>query len=1033
MASFLRALVASCLLLSSAVGGSVRTEGRIWTLATLAGGDAEGSTDGPGATARFHKPGGLVSTPDFNTFFIADTYNHCIRKLTRSGSGATNVQVTLFAGNCDAHLGQGMVDGIWQNARFNYPRGLAYEPNSSTLYIADTENHAIRMMDINVRVSTTLAGDRLNPGLRDGTGSHAGFQNPWGLTVGTSASGYSGLLVADRHNHAIRYVKSNGETTTVVQSYHAPGNSDGVFANATVTYPSDIQEAANGDVYFIQSHSLRKIPAGQTSLITISGASSNDWIDGALTSARFFDPRGLWVDSNGNAYITDKSHSRLRYVNQMVGDTATLIGNQATVSTNIDGVTSNATINQPTAVWGVHVATPEQTIVLADGDFNRIKEFTALCPHTCQNNGNCSFTDKCNCTEGWTSKDCSQPLCTTSCTNGKICVAPNTCQCPQGYNGTNCLTPVCDPQCAHGVCSSPDNCTCQHGWSDLACDFPICNQRCYNGANCTAPDTCTCTHQWNGTTCEVPICTLECRHNATCYAPDSCNCTEAVPIGKWTGIDCSIPLCNPTCKNNGTCVGPDQCQCMSGWEGPTCEVPICNQTCLNNGNCTAPNYCDCEGLGWEGSACQTPICDLYSCSNGATCIAPNTCNCTDGWMGTNCTVPICRNPNCTSGEICHLPETCITACSQNCTNGGYCSDINTCTCVNEWEGHDCSQAFCRRHGCFRGDCNTPNNCTCSDGWNGTACDIPICDEVTCLNGATCVAPNLCACVGDWVGRNCETPLCLYPWRPPEYFRNSTSDCANGVCYSPSNCTCSAGWYGPFCDLAVCTKTCLNKGKCTAPETCTCVGDWTGPICATSTAVEPTWLEANWYRLFPAIVVAGIIVGMCLLWRARQLKDHLTRVVYQVEYDKKHRPNAQDYITDSSSSSVTEPSRAENVEPTPQVVNKWTVGADALRDDAKRALQTVVIDEADETSSTALSSSVDEDGYVQAQTVQKRTSIVNMFNKFKTKVKAGDDDTPTSSSSENSAVLPGAVNRGNGYRPAQQMARDISMSSDSSDS
>ena len=86
--------------------------------------------------------------------FVADTGNHCIRKITANNNNNddniwNNVTVTCFSGPCigiDKNLGPGYVDGERHDAKFDSPKGLTVS-NKGLIYVADTNNHVIRQID----------------------------------------------------------------------------------------------------------------------------------------------------------------------------------------------------------------------------------------------------------------------------------------------------------------------------------------------------------------------------------------------------------------------------------------------------------------------------------------------------------------------------------------------------------------------------------------------------------------------------------------------------------------------------------------------------------------------------------------------------------------------------------------------------------------------------------------------------------------------------------------------------------------------
>jgi len=140
------------------------------TLDVVAGGTV-GDLDGTGTAARFQFPSRLTFCPDGN-LFVADTNNMKIRKIAPGGV------VTTYAGS---ETGVSYADGDLTTARFLFPAGLACD-ESGKLYVADSENNAIRMITPS-GIVTTLAGHPGSPGYADGDGATAKFSLPAGIAV----------------------------------------------------------------------------------------------------------------------------------------------------------------------------------------------------------------------------------------------------------------------------------------------------------------------------------------------------------------------------------------------------------------------------------------------------------------------------------------------------------------------------------------------------------------------------------------------------------------------------------------------------------------------------------------------------------------------------------------------------------------------------------------------------------------------------------------------------------------------------------
>lgn len=112
---------------------------------TLAGSTTSGSSDGMGTGASFNMPFGVAADASGNVY-VADTFNHMIRKISPGG------MVTTIAGSTT----RGSADGIRTSASFDSPWGVAVDA-SGNVYVADTGNSAIRKITPTGRV-TTLVG-----------------------------------------------------------------------------------------------------------------------------------------------------------------------------------------------------------------------------------------------------------------------------------------------------------------------------------------------------------------------------------------------------------------------------------------------------------------------------------------------------------------------------------------------------------------------------------------------------------------------------------------------------------------------------------------------------------------------------------------------------------------------------------------------------------------------------------------------------------------------------------------------------------
>jgi DNA-binding beta-propeller fold protein YncE/thiol-disulfide isomerase/thioredoxin len=165
---------------------------QIWTLdlaggnvAPFAGRGEEGLHDGPLAGAFFAQPSGLAS--DGQNLYVADSEISAIRAVPLSGKG----EVSTIVGEGLFEFGD--VDGEGSKVRLQHALGVAYRDGK--LYIADTYNSKIKLIDPAARTCTTLLGAPAG-WLKD-----ALFNEPGGLSFAGDK-----LYVADTNGHRIRVV-----------------------------------------------------------------------------------------------------------------------------------------------------------------------------------------------------------------------------------------------------------------------------------------------------------------------------------------------------------------------------------------------------------------------------------------------------------------------------------------------------------------------------------------------------------------------------------------------------------------------------------------------------------------------------------------------------------------------------------------------------------------------------------------------------------------------------------------------------------
>lgn len=280
-------------------------------------------------------PGKVLANETHQRLFIADSNHHRILVVSLKDH---TVQMTIGSGV------PGFRDGDFDTVCFRNPQGMAYDPKTETLYIADTDNHAIRKADLKHRKVETIAGtgnqSRVYPP-RAGKGPNVALNSPWDLVlVGDT------LYIAMAGSHQLWRMNVN---TLETQPHAGTGREaciDGPLRGSALAQPSGI--TTNGTkLYFADSEvscirSADIDPNGR--LETLVGGDLFEFgdVDGVGRSARLQHPLGV-VYHEGFLYVADTYNNKIKRLDPQTRRIETLVG------TGEEGITDgeNARFDEP--------------------------------------------------------------------------------------------------------------------------------------------------------------------------------------------------------------------------------------------------------------------------------------------------------------------------------------------------------------------------------------------------------------------------------------------------------------------------------------------------------------------------------------------------------------------------------------------------------------------------------------------------------------------------------------------------------------
>jgi thiol-disulfide isomerase/thioredoxin/sugar lactone lactonase YvrE len=315
-------------------------------------------------------PGKVLADEKSRQLFIADSNHNRIVVLSIEDA---SVKEVIGSGEI------GLSDGDFETSTFNHPQGMVLDGN--TLYVADTENHAIRAVDFEKRTVTTIAGtgEQLQRSITfGGQAKSTPLNSPWDLTM---QNGILYIAMAGPHQLWQTNPKTGG-----IAPYAGTGREariDGLLAQAALAQPSGITSDgkrlyfADSEVSSIRSADLD--PNGRVSTIVGEDLFEFGDRDGKGSVVRLQHPLGVTYH-DGWLYVADTYNNKIKRVSPKDRTSETFVG----TGENGMGDGDRATLDEP---GGVSVAFGKLYIADTNNHLIRVADLKTRRVETLKING----------------------------------------------------------------------------------------------------------------------------------------------------------------------------------------------------------------------------------------------------------------------------------------------------------------------------------------------------------------------------------------------------------------------------------------------------------------------------------------------------------------------------------------------------------------------------------------------------------------------------------------------------------------------
>lgn len=254
-----------------------------------------------------------------------------------------------------------------------FPGKVLADATDDRLYIADSNHNRIVVTKLDGSLVETIGSGKR--GAADGTFAEASFYRPQGLALERSAPGSplgDGLYVADTENHLIRRVDLRTRTVHTVAGTGQQTREyfrKGPARTIALSSPWDLQFVGR-QLYISMAgtHQIWKLSLSDDEVSTFAGSGREARLDGPLLEAGFAQPSGITSDGK-KLYIADSESNIIRAIDLAAGQVETLVGGDLFEFGDEDGSGDDVRLQHPLGVFAIG-----GRVLIADTYNHKIKE-----------------------------------------------------------------------------------------------------------------------------------------------------------------------------------------------------------------------------------------------------------------------------------------------------------------------------------------------------------------------------------------------------------------------------------------------------------------------------------------------------------------------------------------------------------------------------------------------------------------------------------------------------------------------------------